>query len=116
MVGYAALAFSAVDLSAAPAPLARHAPDPVPALLVGRLAVDLSMTGHRLGTTLVNQALAVALDASRGAGLRAVIVHAIDIDAVRFYEHLGLSPLSRDDPFDLYILTKDLAATLGSPP
>jgi hypothetical protein len=52
VAAYASLAMTAIDRSAAPAPVARHAPDPVPALLLGRLAVDLRHAGLGVGTAL----------------------------------------------------------------
>src|SRR5690242_15433000 len=44
VVAYATIAMSAIDRSSAPASVARQAPDPVPALLIGRLAVDRRYT------------------------------------------------------------------------
>jgi len=70
-------------------------PEQVPLLLIARLAVDRTAQGLGLGTELLSDALRRCLSASEIAGARAVIAHAIDDDAVRFYQRHGfvLSPL-----------------------
>ena len=70
-------------------------PEQVPLLLIARRAVDRTAQGLSLGTELLSDALRRCLAASEIAGARAVIAHAIDDDAVRFYQRHGfvLSPL-----------------------
>lgn len=70
-------------------------PEEVPLLLIGRLAVDAACQGRGLGTDLLIDALQRCLAAAEIAGARAVIAHAIDDDAVQFYQRHGfvLSPL-----------------------
>ncbi len=108
VVGYYSLAVSAVAPTDAPARitkgLARH---PVPVMLLARLAVDVSMKGKGLGAALLHDALARTLQAADIAGIRAVIVHAKDDAARRFYEHFDFDP-SPTDPYHLYLLIKDL--------
>ena len=70
-------------------------PDQVPLLLIGRLAVDREYQGKGLGADLLHDGVRRCLEVSEIAGVRAIITHAIDDDAVRFYQRYGfiLSPL-----------------------
>lgn len=108
VVGYYSLAVGAVAHSQAPTRmvkgLARH---PVPVMLLARLAVDKETRGKGLGAALLHDALARTLQAADIAGIRAVIVHAKDDDARRFYEHFDFDP-SPTDSYHLYLLIKDL--------
>jgi len=108
VVGYYSLAVGAVAHSQAPARmvkgLARH---PVPVMLLARLAVDKEAKGKGLGAALLHDALARTLQAADIAGIRAVIVHAKDDEARRFYEHFDFDP-SPTDPYHLHLLIKDL--------
>lgn len=114
VVAYASLAMTAVDRSSAPAALAKHAPDPVPALLLGRLAVDREYAGRGIGTALVAYVLATAVELNAKAACRAVVVTALDNRARGWWELLGFQPLDTGDPSgpDLYLLTADIEATL----
>lgn len=96
VVGYYALSTAMARRTALPtAKLRRDVPDEVPLLLIGRLAVDINHQGFGLGTDLLVDALRRCLAAADTAGARAVITHAIDDDAVKFYERHGFlhSPL-----------------------
>ena len=108
VVGYYSLAVGAVAHSHAPTRmtkgLARH---PVPVMLLARLAVDNEAKGSGLGAALLHDALARTLQAADIAGIRAVIVHAKDEGARRFYEHFDFDP-SPTDPYHLHLLIKDL--------
>lgn len=108
VVGYYSLAVGAVAHSQAPTRmtkgLARH---PVPIMLLARLAVDHKVKGSGLGAALLHDALARTLQAADIAGIRAVIVHAKDDEARRFYEHFDFDP-SPTDSYHLYLLIKDL--------
>lgn len=114
VVGYVSLAMTGIDRSSAPEVLAKHAPDPVPALLIGRLAVDRSVAGLGIGTALVAHVLANAVALNEQAACRAVVVTALDSAARSWWERLGFHPFDADDPdsFDLYLLTSEIAATL----
>jgi GNAT superfamily N-acetyltransferase len=115
VVAYASLAMTAIGRGAAPAALGRQAPDPVPALLLGRLAVDRRCAGFGIGTALVAHVLATAVDINASAACRAVVVTALHERARRWWERLGFHPFAPDDPnvTDLYLLTSEIAATLG---
>jgi GNAT superfamily N-acetyltransferase len=71
------------------AKLRRAMPDQVPLLLIGRLAMDRKYQGIGLGADLLSDGVRRCLQVSEIAGVRAIIAHAIDDDAVRFYQHHG---------------------------
>ena len=96
VVGYYAIASAMEQRVALPnAKLRRGMPEQVPFLLLARLAVDRSFQGMGLGIYLLSDALRRCLSASEIAGVRGVIAHAIDEDAVGFYQRHGfvLTPL-----------------------
>ncbi|MGH9091568.1 MAG: GNAT family N-acetyltransferase [Acidimicrobiales bacterium] len=87
VVGYYALAMSSVVHATAPSRLRRGMPDPVPVVLLARLAVDRGEQGHRVGGHLLVDALRRCVRGGREFGARAVVVDAIDPAAAAFYEH-----------------------------
>jgi GNAT superfamily N-acetyltransferase len=96
VVGYFSIAAAVEQRNALPsAKLRRGLPAQVPLLLIGRLAVDAQWQGRGLGSALLADALRRCLAASEIAGIRGVVVHAIDEAAVAFYERHGfiLCPL-----------------------
>ena len=96
VVGYYAIATAMEQREVLPtAKLRRGMPERVPFLLLARLAVDRTFQGMGLGAHLLSDALRRCLSASEIAGTRGVVAHAIDQDAVQFYQHHGfvLSPL-----------------------
>ena len=88
---------------------ARH---PVPAVLLARLAVDVSVQGRGLGAFLLGDAMTRVLSASERIGIRIVIVHALNAEVRRFYERWGFEP-SPTDPLNLQRLVSDIPKTLG---
>jgi predicted N-acetyltransferase YhbS len=84
----------------------RNAPNPVPAVLLGRLAVDHEAQGSGLGRQLVRDALLSTLAAAERVGIRVLLVHAVNDSAARFYLKLGFMP-SPTDPLHLYVLLAD---------
>jgi GNAT superfamily N-acetyltransferase len=114
VVAYASVAMTGIDRSAAPNVVAKGAPDPVPALLLGRLAVDRGYTNIGIGTALVSHVLATAVELNEKAACRAVVVTALDAGARTWWERLGFHPFEPDEPdqLDLYLLTSEIQATL----
>lgn len=94
VVGYYALAMSAVVHADAPSRLRRGMPDPVPVVLLARLAVDRSEQGQRLGGHLLVDALRRCVRGGREFGARAIIVDAIDERAAAFYRHFDFHDLA----------------------
>lgn len=96
VVGYYAISTATEQRIALPsAKLRRGMPEQVPLLLIGRLALDQAFQGTGRGTELLADALKRCLAAAEIAGARGVLAHAIDDDAVRFYQRSGFvrSPL-----------------------
>jgi GNAT superfamily N-acetyltransferase len=114
VVAYASVAMTGIDRTAAPASVSKGAPDPVPALLLGRLAVDRRYASLGIGTALTAHVLATAVELNEKAACRAVVVTALNPTARTWWERLGFHPFHQDDPteLDLYLLTAEIEATL----
>jgi GNAT superfamily N-acetyltransferase len=103
VVGYYTLCTGAIPFPQLPPKLAKKLPKhPLPAILLGRLAVDQSVQGRRLGELLLIDALRLSLALSEKIGVYAVEVQAIDDRAKRFYERYQFLPLA-DDDLHLYL-------------
>jgi len=95
--------------------------DPIPLMVLARLAVSLDHQGQGLGAALLKDAIGHTLAATNITGIRALAVHAKDERARGFYEHFGFRP-SPSDPLHLFVLLKDLQGIVakqpwvGSPP
>lgn len=87
--GYYAMAAGAVAHQAATSSVRRNMPDPVPVMVLGRLAVDHRAQGIKLGAALLQDAVNRAVAVSQNAGVRALLVHALHDRAKQFYEHYG---------------------------
>lgn len=93
VIGFYALAMGSVERAATPSRLGRGQPDPVPVLLLARLALDRSEHGTGLGADLLRDALARSIAGAHQYGARALVVDAIDDAAAGFYRHHGFLPL-----------------------
>lgn len=111
VVAYYALASSAVTVDAAPGRFRRNMPDPIPVVVLGRLAVDQSQQGRGLGRALIQDAGRRVVQAADTIGVRGLLVHALSADAKVFYERLGFDP-SPLDPLVLMVTLADLQAAL----
>jgi len=113
VAAYYALAVGAVAHAGTAGRVRRNMPDPVPVMIIGRLAVDQEFHGRGLGQGLLRDAMLRTLQAADIAGIRAILVHAISSDAQRFYERHGFvrSPI---DPLMLMITVADVARELSS--
>jgi GNAT superfamily N-acetyltransferase len=108
VVGYYALAVGAVAHAEAPGRVRRNVPDPVPVMIIGRLAVHKDFQGRKIGPGLLRDAVLRTLQAANIAGVRAILVHAISEQARGFYEDCGFiaSPM---DPMTLMITVVEAA-------
>jgi predicted N-acetyltransferase YhbS len=113
VAGYYALSAGAVMPREAGARLVRGlaANQPVPVVLMGRLAVDTRYQGQHLGRSLLLDAMARILEAGDLIGIRALLVHAIDEHARDWYVQFGFER-SPTNPLQLLLLIKDLRATV----
>lgn len=85
MVGFYCIAAGAIARESAPGKIRRNAPSTVPVSVIGRLAVDSAYTGKGLGAEMLSDALRRIAIASYSIGIGAVLVHAKDDKAKRFY-------------------------------
>lgn len=112
VVGYYSLATGSLLLSAATGHVRRNMPDPIPVILLGRLAIDRSWQGRGIGSDLLRDAMLRIVGISEQAGLRAILVHAISLEAKAFYEGHGFQP-SPVDPMMLMLKLSDAHKALS---
>ena len=112
VVGYYTLAVGAVAHAEAPGRVRRNMPDPVPAMVLGRLAVDKAFQGRHIGAGLLRDAVLRTVQAAEIGGIRAILVHAISEAAKRFYEGYGFvsSPV---DPLTVMITVAEAVKILN---
>ena len=67
----------------------RNMPDPIPAILLGQLAVDKSLQGQGVGAHLVHHAAGKCMEIASLVGVRVLLVHALDDSIAKFYQKLG---------------------------
>ena len=114
VIAFYSLANGAVAHSEAPGRLRRNMPDPIPVMVLGRLAVDRAFQTRGLGKALLQDAILRTLQAAEIAGIRAILVHAKDDNAQRFYERFGFLA-SPANPRTLALPLHDASAQLGQP-
>ncbi len=111
VVGYYSLGAFSILRDHATARAAKGGPALIPALLLGRLAVDQTEQGRGIGAALLRHAMLTAMAASEQHGVRALVVNALDETARDFYRRYGFETSPTND-LDLMILIKDIKATL----
>ena len=89
VMGYYALAAGAVTHQESNRTIRQNMPDPIPVMVLARLAVDIRAQGMKLGAALLRDALQRCIQVSQNAGVRALLVHALHDKARQFYEHFG---------------------------
>ncbi|MBV8656224.1 MAG: GNAT family N-acetyltransferase [Burkholderiales bacterium] len=89
VVGYYALAAGSVTHAQVPGNIRRNMPEPIPVVVLGRLAVHADYAGQGIGAGLLKNAVLRSLRLAREMGVRALLCHAISEDAKRFYLHHG---------------------------
>ena len=92
--GYYTLSSGSISFAIVPDKLPRY---PIPAVHLGRLAVDLKMQGQRLGELLLIDALKLAVQIADEIGIYAVELYALTEKAKQFYLKYGFVPLKDDD-------------------
>jgi len=114
IIGYYTLVVGAVTYDDAPSRLTKGlAHQPVPIMLLARLAVARPWHGKGCGAGLLKDAMLRTLQAADIAGIRAFAVHAKDDEARGFYEHFDFVR-SPSDPYHLFRLLKDMRAAVRS--
>ncbi len=113
VIGYYSLAAASAEYETVPARIAKGlAQHPIPLTLLARLAVDQAERGGGIGAGLLKDALKRFLQAQSIIAARALVVHAKDDRAVKFYQHFGFAP-SPLDPYHLYLMTKGIHECLA---
>ena len=112
VVGYYALATGAIAHAVATGKVRRNMPEPIPVMVLVRLAVDRVHQGSGLGSALLRDALLRTLAVAEGVGIRAILLHAISEEAKRFYVHHGFSE-SPVEPMMMMITLADVEKAIG---
>lgn len=110
VIGYYGLASATVLRSAAPRSMrGSQPPDPLPALLIGRFAVDRNHQGHGIGRALFRDALIHCVATSGMVAARLILIHALDTKAAAFYGQFGFIA-TETEPLTLYQSIQRVAA------
>ena len=112
VVGYYALASGAIAQSRVPGRFRRNMPDPVPVVILARLAIDRGYQGKGLGRALFRDAAHRVAGAANVIGIRGIGVHAISEEARRFYAALGFEPCA-GETMTLVVTLRDVLAGIG---
>lgn len=109
VVGYYALAVGSVEREIATSLIKRNMPNPIPVMILARLAVDCSWKGKGIGRGLLRDAILRTWQASHLAGIKAILVHALSEEAKAFYLKAGFKA-SPVEPLTLMISLKEVKA------
>lgn len=112
VVGYYALATGSVNHEDVPGKVKKNMPNPIPIILIGRLAVDQAFKGQGIGYGLLKDALLRIVAAAQEIGVRAALVHAIDEKARSFYLYHGFYDSPTND-LTLMVTVEEIKRTLG---
>ncbi|MGD9172195.1 MAG: GNAT family N-acetyltransferase [Candidatus Thiodiazotropha sp.] len=112
VIGYYALATGSIERVAATGNFSRGMPQPIPVIVLGRLAIDLNHQGKHLGAALLKDAMLRTLSIASNVGVRGLLVHAISEEAMRFYLQYGFqeSPI---EPMTLLLSVKNIGRHLS---
>lgn len=111
VAGFYSLATGSVNHTEATGGLRRNMPDPIPVIILARLAVDLSFRGKGLGADLLQDAVLRCYRVAENIGVRAIMVHALTEEAKQFYIHHGFKPLQTQERTLFFKLPKDVEGT-----
>ena len=111
VVGYYALATGSILRQQAPGKIKREMPEPIPVMVLGRLAVDRKWQRSGLGSGLLRDAVLRTYNVSKLVGVRVLLVHALSGDAKKIYLRHGFmqSPI---DPMTLMLNLQDVHRAL----
>jgi GNAT superfamily N-acetyltransferase len=112
VVGYYALASGAITTEGTPGRFRRNMPNPIPVVVLARLAVDRDFHGRGIGRALFRDAALRVSHAADTIGIRGIVVHAISEEARKFYLALGFDA-SAHEPMTLMVTLADVRAVLG---
>jgi GNAT superfamily N-acetyltransferase len=107
VLGYYAVAAGGIAVTHSVGRFRRNMPDPIPVVVLGRLAVDRSWQGKGLGRALFRDCALRVAHAADTIGVRGIVVHAISEEAKAFYVALGCDP-SPAEPMTLMVTLADV--------
>lgn len=112
VIGYYTLSAGAISHDLAPKSMRRNMPDPLPVLLLGRLAIDKNYHNKGLGSALLRDAMLRSINVAHDAGIFAILIHALSLEAKKFYLSRGFiqSPLQ---PMTLMMTLETIRSTLA---
>jgi GNAT superfamily N-acetyltransferase len=113
VVGFYVLASGAVAVAAATGRFRRNMPDPIPVVVLARLAVDRTHQRHGLGRVMFRDAAMRIIHAADAIGIRGILVHAVSEEGKAFYRALGFNPSSLE-PMTLMVGLADVRAALAA--
>lgn len=113
VVGFYALASASIERTSTPGRVRRNMPEPVPVILLSRLAIDRAEQGNGLGKHLLRDAIVRCVRAADLIGVRAMLVHALHDEARAFYRHFDFES-SPTDPLHLMLLIRDARGYVDS--
>jgi len=97
VIGYYSLAVGAIAREETSGKVRRNMPDPIPVMVLGRLAVDVNWQGKQIGIGMLKDAIQRTLIVAEQAGIRALLVHALSDIARSFYQHWGFHESPTND-------------------
>lgn len=112
VVGYYSLSSSSIVQEIVPSRFRRNMPDPIPVVLLGRLAIDKEWQGKGVGRALFRDAAMRVSHAAEVIGIRGIVVHAVSDEARKFYAAIGFSECPHE-PLTLVVTLQDIRAVIG---
>ena len=103
VIGFYALVAGAVERGSASGPLRRNVPDPIPVVILAMFGVDKNEKGQGIGQDLLSDAMRRALQAAKIIGARALLIHALDRAAAKYYQDRNFRPF--DDRAETFYLS-----------
>ena len=97
VLAYYSISAGAIERKKAPSSLSRNAPNPIPVIILGRLAVDISQQSRGLGAAMLKDCAIRVTRLAQEVGIKAILVHALNGQAVQFYEKYGFKTSRFDE-------------------
>ena len=112
VVGYYALATGSIERTVSTGNFSRGMPNPIPVIILGRLAIDVDYQGQQLGSGLLKDAMLRTLSIADNVGIRGLLVHAISEAAKQFYLSYGFQ-VSPIEPMTLLLSMNSIRAHIS---